>query len=119
MDDITVGEETYPFETGDYQLIETNAPNGFIIAKNAVTFTVNANGSVTITSDDTIPETGEPIATANQKDGKWTVSIKNVPGKPLPHTGGIGTTIFYILGGILVIGCGVVLVARKRIGAQK
>ncbi|MBQ1390708.1 MAG: LPXTG cell wall anchor domain-containing protein, partial [Firmicutes bacterium] len=32
----------------------------------------------------------------------------------LPSTGGIGTTIFYIVGGILVIGAGVILVARKR-----
>lgn len=43
--------------------------------------------------------------------------IKNVQGAELPATGGIGTTIFYILGSILVIGAGVILVARRRMGS--
>jgi len=42
--------------------------------------------------------------------------IANNQGATLPSTGGIGTTIFYILGAILVIGGGVVLVTRRRIG---
>ncbi|MCD0069530.1 LPXTG cell wall anchor domain-containing protein, partial [Streptococcus agalactiae] len=36
-------------------------------------------------------------------------------GTELPSTGGIGTTIFYIIGAILVIGAGIVLVARRRL----
>ena len=42
---------------------------------------------------------------------------KNTAGVELPATGGIGTTIFYILGSILVIGAGVILVARRRMGS--
>ena len=42
------------------------------------------------------------------------VEVVNNAGTELPSTGGIGTTIFYIIGAILVIGAGVVLVARRR-----
>ena len=42
------------------------------------------------------------------------IEVVNKQGSELPSTGGIGTTIFYILGSILVIGAGVVLVTRRR-----
>ena len=47
------------------------------------------------------------------------VEIVNKPGVELPGTGGIGTTIFYILGSLLVIGCGIVLISRKRMENNK
>ena len=43
-----------------------------------------------------------------------TVTVVNNQGTELPSTGGIGTTIFYILGGLLVIGAAVILVARRK-----
>lgn len=42
------------------------------------------------------------------------VEVQNKKGTELPSTGGIGTTMFYIIGGALVIGAGVVLAARKK-----
>ncbi|XCP84623.1 isopeptide-forming domain-containing fimbrial protein [Roseburia hominis] len=42
------------------------------------------------------------------------VEIVNKAGVLLPSTGGIGTTIFYIVGAVLMIGAGVMLVTRKR-----
>ena len=45
--------------------------------------------------------------------------IKNTKGVELPATGGIGTTIFYILGSLLVVGCGVVLISKKRMENNK
>ena len=44
--------------------------------------------------------------------------VLNKSGSELPSTGGIGTTIFYIIGAILVIGAGVVLVTRRRMNVQ-
>ena len=41
-------------------------------------------------------------------------NVENNQGVELPSTGGIGTTIFYILGGLLVIGAAVILVARRK-----
>jgi LPXTG-motif cell wall-anchored protein len=46
----------------------------------------------------------------NVSDG----DIINTPGVELPSTGGIGTTIFYVIGAILVIGAGILLVTRRR-----
>lgn len=44
----------------------------------------------------------------------YVAEVANNMGSSLPSTGGIGTTILYIVGGILVVGAGVTLVVRKR-----
>jgi LPXTG-motif cell wall-anchored protein len=46
------------------------------------------------------------------------VNIENNKGSELPSTGGIGTTIFYVLGSVLVIFAGVVLVTRRRMSVN-
>ena len=45
------------------------------------------------------------------------VTVVNQQGQELPSTGGIGTTIFYVVGAILVIGAGVILITRRRMDA--
>ena len=45
--------------------------------------------------------------------------VINNQGSVLPSTGGIGTTIFYIVGGLLAVGAGVVLVTKKRMGKEE
>jgi LPXTG-motif cell wall-anchored protein len=42
------------------------------------------------------------------------VKIKNQKGAELPSTGGIGTTMFYVVGSVLVIGAAVVLISKRR-----
>ena len=57
---------------------------------------------------------------------KWSIatsseapqSIVNTKGVELPSTGGMGTTIFYIIGAVLVIGAGILLVTRRRMSAN-
>jgi len=63
-------------------------------------------------------------ATATNNDIDWTVAecvehpfqFENVRGTELPSTGGIGTKIFYAMGAVLVIGAGIMLVSKKRVG---
>ncbi len=43
-----------------------------------------------------------------------SVTIENKMGTELPSTGGIGTTIFYVVGGLLIIGAAIILVARRK-----
>ena len=47
--------------------------------------------------------------------GETAVDVENNKGAVLPSTGGIGTTLFYVIGGILVVGAGVVLVSKRRV----
>ena len=51
-------------------------------------------------------------------DGKIEVTVLNNKGATLPETGGIGTTMFYVIGAALVIGAGVVLVSKKRMATK-
>lgn len=67
----------------------------------------------------------DPVKIEIKKDGTITVGtetitsenpvkVENKTGSMLPSTGGMGTTLFYIFGAILVIGSGVVLITKKR-----
>ena len=62
--------------------------------------------------------TGSPTVTVGSGEPSTTLTanVVNQSGAELPSTGGIGTTIFYVLGGLLVVGAGVLLVTRKRMG---
>ena len=48
-------------------------------------------------------------------NGTITADVENTSGVKLPETGGMGTTIFYIVGALLMLGAGVVLVTRRRV----
>ena len=48
-----------------------------------------------------------------------TVTVKNTKGEELPETGGMGTTLFYIVGGLMVAGAAILLVTKKRMGAAE
>ena len=47
-----------------------------------------------------------------------TVGVRNSSGSTLPVTGGMGTTLFYILGSILFVGAAILLIAKKRMRAE-
>lgn len=55
--------------------------------------------------------TNEGVALATVEN---SVQIQNKKGSSLPSTGGIGTTMFYVGGGVLVAGAGVLLITKKR-----
>jgi len=82
-------------EDGVYELIEVVAPNGYNRLTTPVEFTIA--GSDSDVSKLTV-----------------TATVENKSGAQLPSTGGIGTTIFYVVGGILVLGAAVTLVSKKR-----
>ncbi|MBQ9966907.1 MAG: isopeptide-forming domain-containing fimbrial protein [Clostridia bacterium] len=57
-------------------------------------------------------------AIADLTEGSLTSKVVNKTGSILPETGGIGTTIFYALGAVMVIGAGVLLIAKKRMSNE-
>ena len=54
----------------------------------------------------------------NLDTGIVNVTVANNQGTTLPETGGIGTTIFFVLGGVLVVGAGILLIVRLRMRAE-
>lgn len=94
----------------EYYLYETKAPAGYNRLTDAVKFKItavydntgNSCTSVTTQVDNNIAQEGLSITVANNK------------GASLPSTGGIGTTLFYVIGGGLMAVAAVLLVAKKR-----
>lgn len=82
-----------------YYLTETKQPDGYNKLSAPVKIVIKEDGTITIgDATDTVDEVG----------------VENKSGSLLPHTGGMGTTLFYIFGAILVVGSGVVLITKKR-----
>lgn len=48
-----------------------------------------------------------------------TAKVENQAGTLLPSTGGVGTTVFYVLGAVLVLGAVVLLVTKKRMSRNE
>lgn len=95
----------------DYYLYETKAPAGYNRLTEPVKFRINA----------TYNETGDHYETVSTKVGDaeaavtgLKVSVENNAGTTLPSTGGMGTTVFYVVGGGLMAVAVVLLVTKKR-----
>ena len=97
----------------DYYLYETKSPAGYNLLSAPVHFTVNA----TFDASGNCTVTGLTVDGSTVADG--IINVVNKAGSTLPSTGGIGTRIFYLLGGLLVVCAGVLLVTRKRMGKDE
>lgn len=98
----------------DYYLYETKAPEGYNLLSKPVQFNIAAKYS----EDGSALQVGYPTVTVDKGNPSTDLStnVVNQSGAELPSTGGIGTTIFYVVGGLLVVGAGIVLVTKKRMG---
>lgn len=142
--EFTVDETTTSFtfsglDDGQYKLTETKTPAGYntidpiyfvIEATHDVTAdaptlkTLNAYLTDANGNKQTEMKDGESVnidlGTVDLTAGSITTTVVNKSGAQLPETGGIGTTIFYVLGGVLVLAAVVLLVTKKRMsGAEK
>ena len=110
-------------DDGNYRLTETKTPAGYN-SIDPIEFTVTAEHDVlsdnpALTSLSGNATTGELTFTSNTTEGSLSADVVNKSGSTLPETGGIGTTIFYVVGAILVLGAGLLLITKRRMNAQK
>ncbi len=113
-------------DDGTYYLMEIKAPTGYNLMENEKELAINA----TTTNGQNWAGRAEDALTALQisvdggvaQDGNTGTGIVNIivtnnQGATLPETGGMGTTLFYIIGGLLVVGAGILLIVRFRMRA--
>ena len=85
---------------GTYHLVETTTPAGYNPLTGPVDVTVTGSAD-------------NPTSLTVKQD------VENKTGAVLPSTGGMGTTVFYVLGAVLVLGAGVLLVTKKRMSRSE
>lgn len=89
-------------KAGTYYLKETEAPKGYNLLKTIQKIEILEDGSIKL----------------NDTENKGNVRVRNNKGSLLPETGGMGTTLIYLIGGALVLGSGIVLANKKRAKAK-
>ena len=115
-------------DEGTYYLREIKAPTGYNILKAPVTLQITANkqkrqnwtytkAEDTKTALTSIDVNGVKIDT--DKSGVIDTTVVNNSGATLPSTGGIGTTIFYLIGGIMILGAFVTFIVKRKMTANK
>lgn len=93
---------------GTYYLEETKAPDGYNKLTSQITVELTTEGN----------ENTRPINLKQNNIPADEIGVENNAGSLLPSTGGMGTTLIYLIGGALVLGSGFVLANKKRAKAK-
>lgn len=104
-------------DDGKYKLEEVVTPAGYNTIDPVEFDVVAGHANLTLSSlsgTKTTGTVGEYTFTANAAEGSLTTNIVNQSGTVLPSTGGMGTTVFYVVGGGLMAVAVVLLVTKKR-----
>lgn len=110
-------------DDGEYTLTETVTPANYNTIS-PITFTVNATHEIewdsistrvnVLTSLTGDKKVGEITFDVDKTAGSLSTNVVNNIGTTLPGTGGIGTTIFYVIGGGLMVAAAILLITKKR-----
>mgnify|MGYP002544025366 CR=1 FL=1 len=102
---MTSGTEVFyinGLKAGTYYLKEIEAPKGYNKLANAIKVEITNDGKVKVEENGALTDVTQ-------------VDVENKTGTVLPSTGGMGTTMIYLVGAVLVLGSGVVLVTKRRV----
>lgn len=98
---------------GEYEITELIAPQGYNLLKDPIKLVISANATFAGCTW-TVTENGTALIADSEY--LYAFNVENNSGTELPSTGGIGTTIFYIVGSLLAVGAVILLVTKKRMG---
>lgn len=102
-------------DAGIYRLTETKTPESYNTIDPVYFEIVATNNETKVTSMEGKAVNGSEISfTANETSGSLSADVINNAGTTLPSTGGMGTTVFYVVGGGLMAVAVVLLVTKKR-----
>ena len=111
-------------DDGTYYLREIKAPDGYNLLEDDLKIVITATTANGQTWDDFVPANALTALTIAVNDGgaqngvldtgAVAITVENNGGSTLPETGGIGTTIFYAAGALLVLCAGVLLFVKLR-----
>lgn len=110
-----------------YSITEVTAPAGYNKLTDPVSVTAEKTSQTTTKTtvylDDkgnvSQTETSTKVEVTLDKIAATAIVVVNKAGTELPSTGGMGTTVFYVLGAVLVVGSGVLLVTKKRMSRNE
>lgn len=114
-------------DDGTYYLKETKAPAGYNLLTQEITVVITAtttngqnwtNGQASSALTNLAVTADSTAGTGDTSTGIAGITVANNKGSTLPETGGIGTTIFYVLGSVLVLAAVVLLVTKKRMSTN-
>ena len=116
-------------DDGVYYLKETKAPQHYNLLSNEIELTITAttiNGQTwegkepkdALTALSIKVGDATEFAEGDKTSGIVSMDVENSKGSTLPTTGGMGTTIFYVVGSILVLGAAILLITKKRMSAR-
>lgn len=95
---------------GTYTITELKAPDGYNLLKDPITIEIKwENGKLNAYKDGKL---------LDKADNLWSFTVVNKSGTQLPSTGGVGTTMFYVIGSLLVVGAVVLLITKKRLSRE-
>ena len=100
-----------------YTIVETQAPAGYNKADDITFQVICTDPAANAENQKCAWSTDNTKVTFDTTDNRLESTIQNLTGWLLPETGGIGTTIFYVVGGLMMVFAGIVLVSKKRMGS--
>ena len=110
-------------KTGSYEITEVKAPDGYnkltapVTVEAVKTNSTSTHTTVYLDKDGNVVDVSAKVTEVKvdiDTIAATALVVVNKAGTELPSTGGMGTTIFYVLGAVLVVGAGVLLVTKKR-----
>lgn len=100
--------KAYGLDADTYILTETETLPGYNLLNDTITVVIDENGNETY-----------KLTSSKNDAPKDKITVVNEAGSQLPTTGGMGTTVLYIAGAVLVLGAGITLVVRRRMNSDQ